>query len=277
MTAIKLSTMSIDTKSTVAVRYASEIGFTTELNSTQITQSDQWQIPIKKTLKQLLTLGVGSIVCSLLLEGAASGAILTEIDFNDLPSETIVTDQFSDLGVTFSLVDDSPLIPAPPNPGPLLLPLFLDFPPASGIGLFAGDSCCDPATDVWFDIALDFTETIDYLSVLALDADEPASVLGFFDGDLVQSTSLPGGSDTQVYQLELGDIGGDMRFDRVVFSAYPDGPEAFDNLVYNRVSESETETVPEPSTMLSLILMAGISFYSMKRKVLHSDVVKTHQ
>jgi hypothetical protein len=85
--------------------------------------------------------------------------------------------------------------------------------------------------------------------------------LGFFEGELVQSISFPSGSNTQVYQLELGEIGGNRLFDQVVLDVDPLGPEAFDNLSYN------VSSVPESSMSLSLLLVGGIGLCLAYRRV----------
>ncbi len=191
----------------------------------------------------------------------AIAATLVEIDFNDLAPGTIVTDQFASQGVKFSLLEDTTL-GISPIAGPLANTLFADvFPPASGIAIYAGESCCNASTDVFFDIELSFSQPIDYFSILSLDSDEPISALGYLNGALAQSISFPGGSDIQVYQLELGNLGGPQLFDRVVLDTVRGGPEIFDNLTYNIADAS---SVPEPTAVLGLSML-GLGFLLNKK------------
>ena len=102
-------------------------------------------------------------------QGKAHSAVV-EIDFEDLTVGDVVTDQYTSLGVTFSLLGPSP------NPGPKVVDIDdLRYPPATGFAITPSDQQVDP----FFDINLEFSTTIDYFSILSLDSDEPLTVRSY--------------------------------------------------------------------------------------------------
>ena len=207
--------------------------------------------------KWLYGFSIGCIAISTFAVPAQAGS-LVNIDFDALSVGTVVTNQFENLGVTFSLLN------SPPVTGPVVTDIHdTNYAPATGLAILPGDDGADP----FFDIELSFAKTIDFFSMLSLDSDEPLSVQGFLDGELVQSVSFPAGTDLQVNHIQLGGIGGMQRFDRVVLNVtegtaggFSGGPEFYDNLSYN--------TVPESSSVLSLLAFGacGIGFLLRKRQ-----------
>lgn len=203
-------------------------------------------------------------VAALMLMAGAQGkahSAVVEIDFEDLMAGDIVTNQYASLGVTFSLLGDSPV------PGPTVI----DFPDdrylgsgATGVAITPGDDDIDP----FFDINLDFSTPIDYFSILSLDSDEPLTVSSFLGSTLVDSVTFGPGTNLEVYEVILGSIGGTDLFDSVVIdvvagpgdSGYAGGPELFDNLVFNPVNP-----VPLPGTVF---LLAGglVALAACRRK-----------
>jgi len=195
------------------------------------------------------------------MTSVANAAFVT-IDFNGLSSGTTLTNQYSAFGVDFALLD----IPSQYQSGPGVV--FINnstYAPASGMAITPGDNTRDP----FYDIELSFTSYIDYFSILALDADEPVYVRGYGKNNiLMQEKYYSPGSDTQVWKLELGGMGGSLFFDRIVIdvvkgnddgSGYAGGPEFFDNLNFN--------TVPEPATMLLFgVGLIGLSGICRKRR-----------
>ncbi|GBC62973.1 hypothetical protein DENIS_3959 [Desulfonema ishimotonii] len=171
-----------------------------------------------------------------------AGAGLVEIDFDDLTAGTIVTDQYSDQGVTFSLTGTS-------IAGPKTVRVSSStYAPASGIAL-------RPSEDgrTFYDIEMSFSTEIDYFSILSLDSDEPITATAYLGDDVVDSVSFAAGGNTEVYELALGEVYGRTLFDRVILdvvagpgpgSGYAGGPEYFDNLEYN--------PTPEPGTVFLL-------------------------
>ncbi len=185
-----------------------------------------------------------SLTIAMFLLGMAgfANAALISIDFNDLSVGDVVTDQYASLGVSFSLLDT----PAGYVDGPVAVSINSStYPPADGIALVAGDD----SRDAFYDIELSFSQAIDYFSMLSLDSDEPLYVRGYSGSTLMQEKYYPPGSNTQVWNLELGGIGSGLEFDRIVLDVvagvegqgYAGGPEFFDNLTYN--------PVPEPATL----------------------------
>ena len=119
---------------------------------------------------------------------------------------------------------------------------------------------------------ISFSGPIDFFSILALDAEEQFTVSGFLAGVLVQSiqptsSNFVGSRGVSpfrgpVYQPSLGAIGGPLFFDTIIIGLVGgDGPELYDNIIFNTVS------VPEPSTLaLFAIGLAGLGFMMRRRR-----------
>jgi hypothetical protein len=201
---------------------------------------------------------VGAMALCLAVTGPVGAITIT---FEDLPVDTVVTDQYSSLGVTFSLLGAAPLS------GPPIYPL-------GGYDhvILAGGL---ENQEINNDIQLTFTSTINYLSFLALDADEPLYVRTYRESRLIESKYFRPGSNLQVYLVEFGDYEGNGSFfDRVVIdvteSAIPTvctsgGPEGYDNFVFARISTPPPPPppplVPVPGTLIffgsGLFFLAG--------------------
>lgn len=194
-------------------------------------------------------------------------ANLITIDFNNLAHGDVITDQFS--GVQFSLLGSAP------TAGPVAYALKdgtiantgspLNIFGASGLAMTSG-SVTTTIFPPFFDIQVAFAEPIDFFSIMVLDAEEAFSVKGFLGSSLVQevvrssATFIANRSDSPfrgpVFQVTLGAIGSSAHFDRIVIDLdESDGPELYDNLMFNTVR------VTEPSSLaLFAIGLAGISF-----------------
>jgi hypothetical protein len=171
--------------------------------------------------------------------GVSASATLIEIDFNDLSIGEVLTDQYSTSGVTFSLLD----IPQGYPEGPTANTYEGDpanYPDSSPpIVLVPGDDYSEP----FYDIIIYFDKPIDYFSFWSFDSDEIVTVKGYFNGELIQSQTYGPGSNYKAYEMQLGSIGGTLRFDTVIIDVVAGGttgteggPEFFDNLSFNTVS-----------------------------------------
>ena len=175
--------------------------------------------------------------CQLMVIAGIAGcgsaqAEIVDIDFNELSLGIVLTDQYEDQGVVFGLVG---------NAGGLLGPMTVEFPdidfsPAGGIMLAPTDD--NTTNDNWSDIELTFADGgVDWFSMLALDSDEPVSAFAYRGNQLIDSITFSGGGNHQVWDLQLGSVGGPM-FDRVVIDLVTTGnvgPEVYDNLSFNRI------------------------------------------
>jgi hypothetical protein len=199
-----------------------------------------------------------------------SGAKAATVDFDSLPIGTIVTSQF--VGVTFSLLGGAPIA----GPRTYALqdtsgnPQFIFG--ASGNAITPGDNV-GGINPPFYDFQINFAAPVDYFSLLALDAEESVSASAFLGNNFVDSVNqgvflgLHSASvfNGPVYKFELGAIGGFAHFDRVVIDlSANDGPEVYDNLVFNVVTP-----IPEPNdTMLFVSGLALLLGFSQRQRTL---------
>lgn len=192
----------------------------------------------------------------------AAHATLVSINFNDLSAGDVLTDQYSSLGVDFALLD----APSGYQAGPGVIAINEStYVPAMGLAITPGDNMRDP----FYDIELSFASSIDYFSILALDADEPVTVSGYFNEIEISSQYYAPGSDTQVWTISLGEIGSGVFFDKIIIdivkgndneTGYAGGPEIFDDLEFNEV--------PEPATIVLFgIGILGLLKVNRKKKI----------
>ena len=202
-----------------------------------------------------------------------AGANFFEIDFNDLALGEVLTDQYSASNVTFSLIDSPPDLVGP-------VATSSPWPYASlGTAITPGYIHRDP----FYDINISFSQPIDYFSFMAIDADEPVTTKGYYNGSLVQSQTYGPGSNEQMYEMQLGAIGGSIFLDTVIIdlvsgtepTSFDGGPEWFDNLAFNTAGAlvqvaSAPHPTPEPTTILllgtGLVGLAGFSRKKFRRK-----------
>ena len=200
------------------------------------------------------------------------------IDFNGLTHGLAVTNQFP--GISFSLLG------SPPTAGPIAYALTdgtvantgnpVSIFGATGLAISPGvvTTTINPP---FFDIQISFSAPIDFFSIMALDAEEQFTLSGFLGGALVQSVGPTSNSFVgnrgaspfrgPVYNPTLGAIGGSRLFDRVVIGLVAgDGPELYDNMVFNAV------TVPEPSTLAVFAIgLVGFSFATRRANLIKSS------
>ena len=185
-------------------------------------------------------------------------AELVNIDFNDLAAGIPVTNQYSSQGITFSLVNS-------PIAGPTTHALTgingpNDIFGATGNAISPGDDYLPP----FWDISMSFIPNVDYFSILVIDAEEAISVQTFSGGSSIAIpvvTTNIGFHRGPPYNgpvnlIEVGEVGANQSFDRVVLVITPnDGPELFDNVQFN--------TIPIPSALWlfssGLLGLIGIS------------------
>lgn len=186
------------------------------------------------------TLNTKGIAASMVLAGAGfANAELVTVNFDSFGAGVAITDQID--GVTVGLLG----APAGSGPKTLQLPNY-DYSPASGIAIRPSTSAVTVAGTLgagpWYDIVFEFDEPTDYFSLLALDANEPVTARAYLGEDLVDAIGFRGGTNFQVWNLELGELGGPIVFDRVVIDivetgpTWQPGPEIFDNLRFSRSS-----------------------------------------
>jgi hypothetical protein len=209
-------------------------------------------------MKKYLVIVGAMVIC---FAGAGpAGAVF--IDFEDLSANTVVTNQYSSLGVTFSLLN-GPTIPGPLAVGPIL---DADYVHSSGIVLWSGD---DNLFDLHNDIQMTFSPMVNYVSFWALDCDEPLTVRSYQGSSLIQQNFYSPGSNLQEYLVVLGNIfGTGLFFDRVVIDvvegqigSFEGGPEYFDNLTFASINP-QPPSVPVPGTLIlfgsGLLCLAGL-------------------
>lgn len=190
-----------------------------------------------------------------------ANAVIMNINFDNvgLNAGDIITDQYSAMGVNFSLIDTPVGYIA--GPAARSIAPHPDYYPSAtaGIAIVPGNNPSDP----FYDIKIDFDTNIDYFSINSFDSDEDVRLRAYLDDVEVANMYQPSGTNHQEWLLELGAIDGGLLFNSVVIDVVPGelgsvegGPEAFDNLVFNTVP------VPEPATMLllglGLIGVAGL-------------------
>jgi hypothetical protein len=197
------------------------------------------------------------------------------IDFNDLSPGVILTEEYSNSGAMFSLIPSptEPGSPLPPPAGPTAWHLGpVDQFGVNGNSILVGPTTTGP----FYDVQLDFSGPADYFSILALDQDQLSDlrVQAYRQGQVVPLTvsatllgdinALPYVSGP-VYRVDLGQIGGSVSFDRVVFG----GTEQFDNLAFNLLATCS-------STVLTIAgLHAEVEILSTSpatREVLHTNL-----
>jgi hypothetical protein len=175
------------------------------------------------------------------------------IDFSNQPAGKIITDQYAGEGVTFSLLG----MTAPAGPTIFSSSLPGNSLGITGQGLVPGLS----SGGTLFDVLLTFSTPVDFISLFALDADDPevfvlrASRLGIEVADATGTTlgSLGPPVHGPVKFASLGQIGGNLLFDQLIIDltegngSGPGGPEVFADLTFNTVT-----SVPEPRTLALL-------------------------
>jgi|GEM_PF-6795116 len=198
-----------------------------------------------------------AIAASVILAGAGmANAELVTYDFDSFAPGTSVTDQID--GVTIGLLG------APAGEGPRAMRISdTSYEPAGGMALRPSTFATGLSQGPWFDLVFEFDEPTDYFSILALDAEEPVSARAYLGQTLVDLIGFRSGTNYQVWNLELGEVGGSREFDRVVVDivttgqGWLPGPEIFDNLQFSR------SAVPTPGAM-TLLATGGI--LAMRRR-----------
>ena len=188
-------------------------------------------------------LALSALVFALAASPISANAAPISTNFNALTPGNMVTGEYSPMGATFSLVPSptEPGSPLPPPVGPTLWSLGpVDQYGVNGNSIIVGPSTSGP----FYDVQIDFDRPIDYFSIVALDAETlPLRVIAYSGGTqvplTVRSTSLGTISalpyvSGPTYLLEIGEAGGAVTFDRIVFG----GTEQFDNLTYSPVPEA---------------------------------------
>lgn len=230
-----------------------------------------------KLKRSLLAIATALLLLAL---GSAARAELIEINFDELEVGTVITDQYS--GLTFSLLGST-------STDGLWVLALEDYRTGEGLNIFGASGNVFTSSELdesdltavagpIYDVEIVFDEPIDYFSILVLDAEEAITILGYFEGELIQSvdqgTLLGTKSDSPfrgaVYEITLGSIGGDLLFDRIVLDLTDGnqslaGPEEFDLLRFNTV-----ERVPEPASLESfgsgLVLLALMGLADRRRR-----------
>lgn len=193
-------------------------------------------------------------VTLLALSGAANADIV-RYNFNDIEAGATVTDQFA--GVTIGLVG------APEGEGPRAMIISdTSYGLAGGIALRPSTHPTGLSIGPWFDLEFTFDQPTDFFTILALDAEEPVSATAYMGNEIVDLIGFRGGSNYQVWELDLGAIGGPV-FDRVVIDivttgdTWRPGPEIFDNLKFNSIA------APTPG---AVTLLATSGLLAMRRR-----------
>lgn len=197
---------------------------------------------------------------------AYANATLISIDFEDRPAGDVVTNDYSGFGVTFDLVNT----PAGYSDGPTIRNIHNRFgsPNVRGKTLVPGDNTSDP----FYDISLNFSLPVNFLSFYVGDGDERLNVNVYNNSTLVFSNSYFSASDFP-YLVTLGALSSSVVFNKVILDvvagsmgSFAGGPEFFDNFKFNLVGTCcpPTAGTPEPGTMA--LLSAGLIVAARKRK-----------
>ena len=217
-------------------------------------------------MNRLILRGAIAATASLTLSGVANASIVY-LDFEDAVDGESITDQYN--GLTFGLIGAGEGPKAHTITKKKLLNKYGD---AGGTTFRPSNSDKGTFKGPWFDIEIGFDAATDWFSILALDADEPVSAYAYLGTELVDSISFRGGTNFQVRNLVLGELGGPV-FDRVVLDirdkgkGMKPGPEIFDNLRYNLldVESARGEVIPTPGA-LTLLAMGGLLSTRRRRR-----------
>jgi hypothetical protein len=173
-----------------------------------------------------MVVGMGAIDA---LTNRAQAFGLVHIDFDTLTEGTTLSHQFEAQGVTFG---STPTI---------FRNVRGRYPGATGMNFVPGDV----RRQLFTDVVIKFSAPINYFSIMSLDSDEPVTLKGFYQGQLVASKFYAHGSDWHVNTLEMGDVNGAQLFDEVVLDlvdgrtgSVEGGPEFYDNLKFNVVGHA---------------------------------------
>lgn len=215
----------------------------------------------------------GAIFAVLLLLGSETGALADTVvlDFNSLTHNEVVTNQFS--GVTFSL-GGTPTLAGPTayalkDGDPANTGNDVDIFGANGLAI-TSSTVTDTINAPFFDIEVSFSNSIDFFSIMVLDANEAFVINAFLGTTLVQSVGPTAGNlvgtfccpfNGPVHMPVLGGIGGSVLFDKIVIDLdETGGPEVYDNLTYH-------SPVPLPAALpLFLAALAGLGLFGWRRR-----------
>ncbi|MFL0808843.1 MAG: putative Ig domain-containing protein [Agarilytica sp.] len=95
-------------------------------------------------------------------------------------------------------------------------------------------------TDNIYDWEINFDSPVDYFYIRVLDAEEALTIETYRGNVKVGSFPQPR-SGNEGHDFSVGEIGGDLLFDRIVFNVDPGGPELFDNVKYHTAALATVE------------------------------------
>ncbi|MCB9838894.1 MAG: hypothetical protein H6813_06105 [Phycisphaeraceae bacterium] len=214
------------------------------------------------------------IAGALLGLGRPASAGLVHLDFENASNGEMITDQYE--GLRFGLVGAGDGV-GPTAHSLTKKKLIKKYGMAGAITLRPSSENRGTFKGPWYDIEIAFDAPTDFFTMLAMDADEPVRALAYLGEELVDSIGFRGGSNYQLRDLTLGEIGGAV-FDRVVIDIrekgggmHP-GPELFDNLTYNLIdtlpgteTERTSRAIETPAPGALLVLGAG-ALPAMRRR-----------